>query len=103
MKKIIIVGSGFHAKVVADEIIKTKNYKLVGFLDINKKKGNIVISSPKLKILGNLDYLKKLKYEVIIAIGSNHKRLKKFQKIKKKKLELIGLKLYQRTRLFLKM
>ena len=85
MKKIIIVGSGFHAKVVADEIIKTKKYKLLGFLDINKKKGQTVITSPKIKILGKLDYLKRSKYEVIIAIGSNHKRLKIFEQIKKKK------------------
>lgn len=88
MKKIIIIGSGFHAKVVADEIIKTKKYKILGFLDINKKRGGIVMSSPKLKILGNLDYLKKTKYEIIIAIGSNHKRFKVFEQINKNKIKV---------------
>ena len=51
MKKIIIIGSGFHAKVVADEIIKTKKYKILGFLDQSKKKGKIIISSPKYSII----------------------------------------------------
>ncbi len=88
MKKIIIIGSGFHAKVVADEIFKTKKYKIAGFLDENKKKGKIVISSPRLKILGKLDYLKKAKCEIVIAIGSNHKRLKIFEEVKKKKIKV---------------
>ena len=62
--------------------------KLLQMKLLNKKKGQTIITSPKIKILGKLDYLKRSKYEVIIAIGSNHKRLKIFEQIKKKKIRV---------------
>ena len=36
MKKIIIIGLGSHAKVIADEISRYKEYKILGFLDAYK-------------------------------------------------------------------
>ena len=40
MKKIVIFGSGCHAKVVFSEIIKLKKYNIIGFVDnfVPKKK-----------------------------------------------------------------
>tara|TARA_B100000686_G_C16696817_1_gene921022 strand:+ start:399 stop:1058 length:660 start_codon:yes stop_codon:yes gene_type:complete len=89
MKNIIIIGSGFHAKVVMDEILRKKEYKILGFVDINKKKGTKVNTSPQFKILGDLDYLKRKKnFEAILAIGSNHKRLKIYNQIKVAKIKI---------------
>ena len=33
MKKIVIFGSGCHAKIVFSEILKLKGYKILGFVD----------------------------------------------------------------------
>ena len=38
MKNIVIFGSGNHAKVIFHELIKLKNYKILGFVDDTKKK-----------------------------------------------------------------
>ena len=38
MKKIIIFGSGAHAKVIFHEIQNLKKYKILGFVDETKKK-----------------------------------------------------------------
>ena len=38
MKKIILIGAGGQAKSCIDVIHLTKNYKIVGFIDIKKKK-----------------------------------------------------------------
>ena len=38
MKKIIIFGSGDHAKVLLTEILKLKRYNFLGFCDEKKKK-----------------------------------------------------------------
>ena len=87
MKKIIIVGSGFHAKVITDEIIRAKKYKILGYIDPFKKKGNpIKPFYDKLEMLGGFEYFnKKIDFEAIIAIGSNHKRLAVYKKIIKVK------------------
>ena len=38
MKKILIIGSGGHAKVILSEIIQIKEYRIIGFIDEFKKK-----------------------------------------------------------------
>ena len=55
MKKIILIGAGGQAKSCIDVINLTKNYKIVGFIDIKKKKKIL-----NYKVLGNEQYLKKL-------------------------------------------
>ena len=55
MKKIILIGAGGQAKSCIDVIHLTKNYKIVGFIDIKKKKKIL-----NYKVLGNEQYLKKL-------------------------------------------
>ena len=47
MKKIIIFGSGDHAKVVLNEILKLKKYNFLGFCDENEKKNKIVFKIKK--------------------------------------------------------
>ena len=62
MKKIIIFGSGDHAKVLLTEILKLKRYNFLGFCDEKKKKNKTIlqIRNKKFKILGNLSEIKKI-------------------------------------------
>ena len=43
MKKIVIFGSGCHAKIVFSEILKLKGYKILGFVDDFAPKKKIVV------------------------------------------------------------
>ena len=85
MNKIVIVGLGAHAKIIADEINREKKYKILGFIDaFNKKTSFINPFYNKLKVLGGLEYFKKKKeFSVIIAVGSNHERFSIYKKIVK--------------------
>ena len=82
MKKIIIIGSGGHAKVVADIILTRKidlneNLKIIGFLDDNFKnlKYDNILNIPILGDLSNIEKFSNNKdYFFIIAIGSNKVR-----------------------------
>ena len=47
MIKIVIFGSGSHAKVIFSEVIKLKKFKFLRFVDDFKKKGELIISSNK--------------------------------------------------------
>ena len=83
MKKIIIIGAGGHAKVVADIILTRKeklkeNLEIIGFLDDNFKnlKYNNIFGIP---ILGDLENIKNFiskDYSFVIAIGDNDIRKK---------------------------
>lgn len=92
MKKIIIIGSGGHAKVVADIILTrekelNEDLKIIGFLDDNFKnlKYDNIFNIP---ILGNLNNIDNFSNNedcfFIIAIGNNEIR----EKISKKYKEL---------------
>ena len=86
MKKIIIIGLGSHAKVVADEINRSKKYKILGFVDAYKKISYMKPFYKNLKVLGGLDFLKKkTKSETIMTIGSNHKRISILNKLSRNK------------------
>lgn len=85
MKSIIIIGTGGHANSLLDLIKSTKKYKILGFLS-NKKKHGIYFNG--YKILGNDNYLKKIKKnKPLVTLGfSSYKNLdlykKKFLQIK---------------------
>lgn len=84
MKKILIFGSGGHAKVIYSEIIKNKNIKFLGFVDETKKKGDIIIKGKKnFYNLGKISEVikKKNNFKGIIGIGSNFVRKKVYEKI----------------------
>ena len=92
-KKIVIFGSGVHAKVIFHSIIKNKNYKFLGFVDY-KNKNKIIINYNKkdYKIISDfnkLDELKKIKnLHGVIGIGSNFSRLDTYNLIMKIKLKI---------------
>lgn len=78
MKNIVIIGSGGHAKVIADILLKRKEglkeeLDIVGFLDDNFQNLEYreIFNIP---ILGSLELIEEFKnkdYEYIIAIGNN--------------------------------
>ena len=75
-KKVVIIGAGGHAKVIAD-IIEKSGDEIVGFLDDNKEIGTTIIN--EYKVLGDLNNrftmaVTKENLEFIIAIGDNKKR-----------------------------
>lgn len=83
MKNIVIIGSGGHAKVIADILLKRKEVlkeelDIVGFLDDNFQNLEYreIFNIP---ILGSLELIEEFKnkdYEYIIAIGNNLTRKK---------------------------
>ena len=83
MKRLILIGSGFHSKIVYDEILRKKKYKVLGYLSNDNKKNHKI---KKIKYLGKLDNLKKLKLKnffCIIAIGQGDIREKVLREINK--------------------
>ena len=75
-KKVIIIGAGGHAKVIAD-IIEKSGDEVVGFLDDNKENGANVIKN--YKVIGGSNNrfamaITKENVEFVIAIGDNQKR-----------------------------
>lgn len=75
-RKVVIIGAGGHAKVIADIVEKSKDI-LVGFLDDNIEKGKNVICN--YKVIGKIEECLEIKkqnnnIEFIIGIGSNEIR-----------------------------
>ena len=87
MNKIVIFGSGGHAKVIFSEVIKLKKFKFLGFVDDFKKKGELIISSNKKNYynLGSIKEVisKKNNLKGIIGVGLNFVREKIVKDIKK--------------------
>ncbi len=84
MKKIIIFGSGGHAKVIYSEIIKNKNFTFLGFVDDLKKKGEIIVKGKKnFYNLGKMTHVIKNNNNLrgIIGIGKNFLRKKVYDNI----------------------
>ena len=84
MKKIILIGAGGHAESCLDVIILTKKFKILGFIDTNRK-----INLLNYKVLGDEKYLKRIKKQSLnlhISLGfikSPLKRIKLFNEFKK--------------------
>jgi sugar O-acyltransferase (sialic acid O-acetyltransferase NeuD family) len=88
MKKILIFGSGSHSKVVLSEILRIKNYKVIGFVDEKLKKGTVVgkFGNKTFKVICNISKLKSVvdkNTHGVIAIGSNFIRKKITNKVEK--------------------
>lgn len=86
-KKIIIIGTGFHASVIFYEILKQKKYNFLGFYDEENKKK--IINNYKGKNQINLHKdsnfkIEKYKDSAIIGIGHNNIRKNCFEKFNKK-------------------
>lgn len=83
-KKVVIIGAGGHAKVIADIVIKSQDI-LLGFLDDNLEKGKKIICD--YYVLGEIQEALKLQkqdenIEFFIAIGNNEIRKKISNKYK---------------------
>lgn len=77
-KNVVIIGAGGHAKVIADIIDKSKDI-VIGFLDDNKTKGDIIVKEEQYKVIGRIDDCRKIQLEspeieFVIAIGNNKVR-----------------------------
>lgn len=75
-KKVVIIGAGGHAKVIAD-IIEKSGDEIVGFLDDKIDKDKVIIKN--YKVIGDLNNrfplaIANTDYEFITAIGDNKKR-----------------------------
>lgn len=75
-KKVVIIGAGGHAKVIADIIEKSGDI-VYGFLDDNKEIGETIIKT--YKVLGKVSECKYLQSDIkelyfVIAIGNNYIR-----------------------------
>lgn len=83
MDKIIVIGSGGHAKVVIDAAIDAGK-KVIGLVDTNYQNQKETILG--IKVLGGFETLSKYdktKVSLIIAIGDNLKRKEYYLKLKK--------------------
>lgn len=85
MEKIIIIGSGGHAKVIIDILIKQNKYKIIGLLDDFKNIGVQVMGHT---VLGGTKDLPQLIGNqgitgAIIAIGDNFSRAQTAKNIQK--------------------
>ena len=73
MKKLLIIGGGGHAKVVADAVLSIKEYQIIGFADDNMKVGTHVFEN--YSIVSSIKGISTLKFdEFIVAIGNNEIR-----------------------------
>ena len=74
-KKLIIIGSGLQAKILALEIIYSKKVNLIGFFDKkNKKLKKITVEKKQIPIYSKMQKVKNIFF--IIAIGDNFTREK---------------------------
>ena len=78
-KKLFIIGSGNHSKIILTEAIKLNKYECIGFIDEKLKKGKIItnIDGKDYKILGKINDIGNLidkNIFGIIGIGLNFKR-----------------------------
>lgn len=89
MKNLVIIGAGGYAKSVLDSV-DHMNFKMIGFLDDIKLKGEMHQGYP---ILGDsLDTLENAEsYVYFVAIGNNSKRKAWFDKLKARNLSLINV------------
>lgn len=77
-KKVVIIGAGGHAKVIADIILKRAD-TLIGFLDDNIKVGTKIDNQKGFEVLGKVNTSLELQekdseLEFIIGIGNNNIR-----------------------------
>lgn len=90
--KVIIIGAGGQAQVVAGILDQDPRVTVEGFIDVdNKRKGQLIDGKP---ILGNHTLFEKLKRRgikhAIIAIGDNHIRKSRFLQLKRAGFTLIN-------------
>jgi sugar O-acyltransferase (sialic acid O-acetyltransferase NeuD family) len=86
MKKIVIIGSGGHARVILSEILLLKKFKVLGFIDDYLPEKYVVDKEKKLVNLGKIRNISSIISNDtygIIGVGENHLRKKIVNQIKK--------------------
>lgn len=75
-KRIAIIGAGGHGRVIAECILKSEFYDLIGFIDSNASVGTSVFG--EIKVISNQENILALKSvdEFIIGIGNSSIRRK---------------------------
>lgn len=90
MDKLVLIGAGSHAKVIADIINQIGHYEIIGLIDPEIKKGFM-----GLKVLGDDDFLQELYSKGVskafVSIGLNRLRHKVFHKTKKIGFDIINV------------
>jgi len=79
IKKIIIIGTGGHSKVVLSEILQSPSYKALGFVDNFQPQGTIIDKDNNLEVLSSIENMNSVIDDDtygIVAIGSNFLRRK---------------------------
>jgi sugar O-acyltransferase (sialic acid O-acetyltransferase NeuD family) len=80
MKKLLIIGAGGHAKVVADAVLSKNEFEIIGFADDNIKLGALVFGN--YSIVSTLENISALSFdEFIVAIGNNEIRKEIFNSL----------------------
>lgn len=86
MKDILLIGGGGHCKSVIDTLKASKEYNIIGILDIKEKLGDKISD---IKIMGTDDDMKKIyesgiKYSFITvgSVGNPNLRIKLYKKAK---------------------
>jgi len=84
MKKIVIFGTGGHAKIILSELLKQKNYNQIIFISKEKKK-YLYFNKKKYKIIKNFKIKSSDRDKTygVIAIGDNYLRYKLYKKYSK--------------------
>lgn len=76
MDKIVIIGSSGHARVISDVVAKQGSFQMVGWVDPNRSRGEVIGDHP---VLGGERDLPELMSGLavmggIVAVGDNHLR-----------------------------
>ncbi len=80
MKKLLIIGAGGHAKVVAETALLHDEYEIIGFADDNIKLGTPVFGD--FTIISTVNEISALVFdEFIVAIGNNETRKEIFNSL----------------------
>lgn len=88
-KKLLIIGSGGHAKSIMNSVLKNKENEIIGFIDEYKKNKQEING---IKVIGKIKDIQKIiekytKCYFIVGIGDNFLRKKVFNQIIKSKIK----------------
>ncbi len=85
MKRLIIIGNGDQSRVIQSIILNKKNYEINYIIDLNGYKRNKDNYLPKVKIIKNIDSIKKIEnYYFICSLTNNYERKKFVEYLEKK-------------------
>ena len=93
IKKIVIIGTGGHSKVVLSEILQAASYKVLGFIDNFQPQGTIIDKDNNLEVLSSIENINSVIDDDtygIVAIGSNFLRRKVVNEIEKGQISYIN-------------